>query len=229
MIFRLQLLTALPTLGSWVREKGRPYTLLEALNFAQCRLSIAVPRGVEFSGLHDLEGLRIATSYPHILQSYLTKKAINASIYEISGSVEVSPGIGLSDAIFDIVSTGSTLASNGLTEVFTVMESQAVLLRHNDLHPEKLELIRQLQFRIQAVKQGSRNKYILLNAPNTKIDTIIKILPGMKSPTIMPLAMEGWSSLHSVISEEAFWENIEALKSADAQGILVIPIEKMII
>jgi ATP phosphoribosyltransferase len=210
-------------------EKGLPFMLIEKLNFAHCRLSLALPKSVEFTGLETFQGMRIATSYPKILQKFLEENKIMASIHEISGSVEAAPGIGLADAIFDIVSTGSTLTGNGLKEVYHVMESQAVLVAYANLSQEKISLIRQLQFRIQAVRQGRQNRYILLNAPNDKIDEITNLLPGMKSPTIMPLAMDGWSSLHSVIPEEAFWEKIEALKAAGAQGILIIPIEKMIV
>ncbi|HDR04153.1 MAG TPA: ATP phosphoribosyltransferase [Candidatus Marinimicrobia bacterium] len=210
-------------------EKGMPYKLVEKLNFAHCCLSLALPKSVDFNGLETFHGMRIATSYPKILQKFLQEKGISASIHEISGSVEAAPGIGLADAIFDIVSTGSTLTGNGLKEVYRVLKSQAVLVRYADLPVEKLTLIQQLQFRIQAVRQGQQNKYILLNTPNEKISEITGLLPGMKSPTIMPLAMEGWSSLHSVIPEEAFWEKIEALKATGAQGILVIPIEKMIV
>jgi len=211
------------------REKKRPLTIIERLGFARCRLSIAVPKSMEYRNANDLSGLNIATSYPNILKSFLDKEKIAAKIHEISGSVEIAPGIGLADAIFDIVSTGSTLLSNGLREVETVMRSEAVLVAAENLLTAKQELLDKLLFRIRAVQTAGNRKYILLNAPNDRIDDICTLLPGMKSPTIMPLSTEGWSSIHSVIEEDEFWEKIEALKIAGAQGILVIPIEKMIL
>ncbi len=211
------------------REKARPLKIIERLGFARCRLSIAVPKSMDYQSVADLNGLNIATSYPTILKEYLNENKICANIHEISGSVEIAPGIGLADAIFDIVSTGSTLLSNGLKEVETVMQSEAVLVANNDISDEKQELLQKLLFRIRAVQTAANRKYILLNTPNDRIDEICKLLPGMKSPTILPLSIEGWSSLHSVIEEDEFWEKIEALKKAGAQGILVIPIEKMII
>jgi ATP phosphoribosyltransferase len=209
-------------------EKARPLTIVEKLGFARCRLSIAVPKNTEYSGPSDLNGLSIATSYPNILMKYLEEKQITAKINEISGSVEIAPGIGLGDAIFDIVSTGSTLLSNGLREVETVLKSEAVLVSGPELSDDKKTILRKLLFRMRAVNEARNRKYILLNTPNDRIEQICKLLPGMKSPTIMPLSTAGWSSLHSVIEEDVFWDKIEALKAAGAQGILVIPIEKMI-
>lgn len=210
-------------------ESGKPLSLIRRLGFARCRLSIAVPKQMNYRSPEDLEGKSIATSYPGILKRYLEEHSIDANIHEISGSVEIAPGIGMAEAIFDIVSTGSTLLSNGLKEVETLMESEAVLIGRDDLESEKKEILTQLLFRMQAVGKARDFKYILLNTPNEKIQEITKLLPGMKSPTVMPLAQEGWSSLHSVIHEDDFWQNIEKLRDAGAQGILIIPIEKMIL
>lgn len=210
-------------------EKRRPLRVIERLGFARCRLSIAVPKDREYHGSDDLSGLNIATSYPNILQQFLEKNRIRATIHEISGSVEIAPGIGLADAIFDIVSTGSTLLSNGLREVETVLRSEAVLVAGENVSAENQNLLDRLVFRIRAVQRAGNRKYILLNAPNEQIEAICELLPGIKSPTIMPLSTAGWSSIHSVIAEDEFWEKIEALKAAGAQGILVIPIEKMIL
>ena len=212
-----------------VREKDRQVEIIERLGFARCRLSIAVPKQMNYTGLEDLNGLKIATSYPNILRKFLKEKALQAEIYEINGSVEIAPSIGLADVIFDIVSTGSTLLSNGLKEVETVLKSEAVLIANKNLSKDQKALLDQLVFRLHAVLKAKNFKYILLNVPNEKIDTICNILPGMKSPTVMPLALKGWSSLHSVIEEKAFWEVIQQLKQNGAQGILVIPIEKMIL
>ena len=212
-----------------VQEKGKDLLIAERLGFARCRLSIAVPKSMIYRDAKDLNNLKIATSYPVILQSFLDKNAIKAEIHEINGSVEIAPSIGLADVIFDIVSTGSTLLSNGLKEVETVMNSEAVIVTKPDIDPDKEAILEKLLFRIRSVQKAAAYKYILLNAPNDKIDEICSLLPGMKSPTIMPLAMENWSSLHSVIREDDFWENIENLKNKGAQGILVIPIEKMIV
>ena len=212
-----------------VEEKERPVTVIEHLGFARCRLSIAVPREMRYTSLQSLNGLRIATSYPRILGKFLQEHRIKAQIHEISGSVEVAPGIGMADAIFDIVSTGSTLIGNGLVEVETVMHSEAVLVASSDLSAEKSRILESLLFRFRAVMKARRHRYILLNAPNEALEEIARILPGMKSPTVMPLALPGWSSVHSVIQEADFWEIIESLKAAGAQGILVIPIEKMIL
>lgn len=210
-------------------EKGKELAIEERLGFAKCRLSIAVPKAMTYQSVKDLNGLKIATSYPRILSKFLERNAINAEIHEINGSVEIAPGIGMADVIFDIVSTGSTLLSNGLKEVETVLHSEAVLVSRKDLPAEKRDLFDKLLFRIRAVRKAANYKYILLNTPDEKIPEICAILPGMKSPTIMPLAIPGWSSLHSVIREDDFWEIIENLKGNGAQGILVIPIEKMIL
>ncbi|MCK5034147.1 MAG: ATP phosphoribosyltransferase [Calditrichia bacterium] len=209
-------------------EKGENLNISTKLGFAKCRLSIAIPKHFEYNSIKDLTNKRIATSHPKILDRFLNEKNIKADIHHISGSVEISPGIGLADAICDIISTGSTLLSNGLKEVDLVMKSEAVLISHPDLKADRKKVLNQLLFRLRAVKKAGNYKYILLNTPNDKIEQICEILPGMKSPTIMPLAEEGWSSLHSVIRENDFWEKINNLKTAGAQGILVIPIEKMI-
>ncbi len=211
-----------------VKEKGKPVTVVHKLGFARCRLSIAVPKGMDYRSKKDLNGLKIATSYPNILKEFLEEQGIQAQIHEINGSVEIAPSIGLADVVFDIVSTGSTLLSNGLREVETVMQSEAVLIAGSRLSSREQALLNKLIFRIQAVQRAENYKYILLNAPNENIEKISSILPGMKSPTVMPLALQGWSSVHSVIKEDDFWEVIEKLKENGAQGILVIPIEKMI-
>ena len=210
-------------------EKGKKLTISKKLGFARCRLSIAVPKQMPYQGIRDLGGLSIATSYPKILQQFLDENTVQASIHVISGSVEIAPGIGMAEAIFDIVSTGSTLVGNGLKEVETVLQSEAVLIANQDLTPEKTEILDTLVFRIDAVMRARNYKYILLNTPNDKIDEICALLPGMKSPTIMPIATQDWSSVHSVIREDDFWQSIEKLREAGAQGILVIPIEKMIV
>ena len=211
-----------------VREKGHKLQIVERLGFARCRMSIALPRSENYRGAKQLDGKKIATSYPNILGEFLSEKQINAETHVISGSVEIAPGIGLADAIFDIVSTGSTLISNGLQEAEVVMASEAVLVSKPDLNPGKKEILEKLLFRIRAVRKSRDNKYILLNAPNNALDEIIEVIPGMKSPTVMPLAEEGWSSVHSVLNENEFWEVIDRLRELGAQGILVIPIEKMI-
>ena len=211
-----------------VKEKKRDVQIAHKLGFARCRLSLAVPKAMSFQSLADLNGRKIATSFPNILREFLQENAIQAEIHEINGSVEIAPSIGLADLIFDIVSTGSTLLSNGLKEVHTVMKSEAVLITSPSLPQKAAELLGKLIFRIRAAQRAASYKYILLNAPNESIAKISEILPGMKSPTVMPLAMEGWSSVHSVIKEDDFWEVIEKLKENGAQGILVIPIEKMI-
>jgi ATP phosphoribosyltransferase len=192
-------------------------------------LSLAIPKNENFDGPASLQGKKIATSYPFLLQKYLDKHKVNAEIHEISGSVEIAPGIGLADAVADLVSSGSTLFMNGLKEVETILKSQSVLIRNVKLSEEKLALIEKLLFRIRAVKKAKRYKYILLNAPNDQLEKIISLLPGMKSPTVLPLAETGWSSVHSAINEDEFWDKIEALKAAGAEGILVVPIEKMIL
>ncbi len=211
-----------------VLEKAKPVCIVDRLGFAKCRLSLAIPEWEKYDGVEYFNKKRIATSYPAILRKYLDEKNISAKIEEISGSVEIAPSIGLAEAIFDIVSSGSTLISNRLKEVEVVCKSEAVVIAPNRLDGPKQKILDQLLFRIHAVLRAKNNKYILLNAPNKNLDTIIKLLPGIKSPTIMPLAEKGWSSLHSVVNENEFWEVIEKLKENGAQGILVIPIEKMI-
>lgn len=210
-------------------EKEKQVTVVEQLGFGKCRLSLAIPRNEEFGGAKSLQGKRIATSYPVLVQQYLDSNQVQAEIHEISGSVEIAPGIGLADAVADLVSSGSTLFMNGLKEVETILKSQAVLVRNNNLTELQLQLLDKLLFRIRTVKKAKRNKYVLLNAPNDQLDKIIGLLPGMKSPTVLPLAETGWSSVHSVLSEDEFWDKIEQLKAAGAQGILVVPIEKMVI
>ncbi len=212
-----------------VKEKMKSVEIIEKLGFGKCRLSLAIPKNGEIRTSADLEGKKIATSYPVILSGFLKNKKINASIHEISGSVEIAPRIGLADAICDLVSSGSTLFTNELKELETILNSEAVLISSMNLTPGKKNILDKLLFRIQAVKKAKNNKYVLLNAPNEKIETICSLLPGMKSPTILPLAESGWSSIHSVINETDFWNVIENLKSNGAQGILIIPIEKMII
>ena len=209
-------------------EKGKNVEIIEALGFGKCRLSIAVKKTDEYGTAGFLQGKKIATSYPVLTQKFLNENRINAEIHEISGSVELAPGIGLADAVCDLVSSGSTLFMNGLQEVQTILKSQAVLIRQHEMENELQKIISQLLFRIRAVKKAKNNKYVLLNAPNDSLDKILPLLPGMKSPTVLPLADEGWSSVHSVLPEDEFWEKIEALKNAGAQGILVVPIEKMI-
>lgn len=212
-----------------VLEQKKQIETIQKLGFAQCRLSLAIPKEESYNGIQYFEGKKIATSYQEILSNYFQEKNINAQIEKIGGSVEIAPGIGLSDAIFDIISTGSTLLTNGLKEVETVVESEAVLVSNNDLSDDKKDILKKLLFRINAVKEASESKYILLNAPNENLEKIINILPGMKSPTVLPLAESGWSSIHSVIKEDQFWEVIEKLKNEGAQGILVLEIEKMIL
>lgn len=212
-----------------VREKNKIVDSIEKLGFGKCRLSIAIPRNGQLKSISDLNGKKIATSYPVILNTFLNEKKIAASIHEISGSVEIAPRIGLADAICDLVSSGSTLFTNELKEIETILFSEALLIGNKALSPEKKIILESLLFRIRSVKKAKNNKYVLLNAPNDKLDTICSLLPGMKSPTILPLAESGWSSVHSVINESDFWNVIEQLKANGAQGILIIPIEKMII
>ncbi|GAA0880130.1 ATP phosphoribosyltransferase [Algoriphagus jejuensis] len=210
-------------------EKDKDVDTLKKLGFSKCRLSLAVPKGQDYSGIGYFEGKNIATSYPKILGDYLKTQKINAEIHEISGSVEIAPSIGLAEGIFDIVSSGSTLMMNGLKEVEEVFKSEAVLIGNKNLADWKKVILDKLLFRINAVQTGKSNKYVLMNAPNDSIQRIIELIPGMRSPTILPLAQEGWSSIHSVLSEDQFWENIEELRAAGAEGILVVPIEKMVI
>lgn len=208
-------------------EKQKAGEIIKRLDFAKCRLAMAVPRTTDYTGIGWFEGKNIATSYPNIVSDFLKRHNITAGIHEISGSVEIAPGIGLADAICDIVSTGSTLLSNGLKEVELVMKSEAVLVARK-LDATKKQILNNLVFRMEAVQQASNNKYILLNCPNEAIEPITNVIPGMKSPTILPLSKPGWSSLHSVVDENDFWEKIDQLKKLGAEGILVIPIEKMI-
>lgn len=210
-------------------EKAKKADIVEKLGFGKCRLSIAVSKSDEYMGPFSLQDKKIATSYPVIVQQFLDRNEVRAEIHEISGSVEIAPGIGLADAIADLVSSGSTLFMNGLKEVEPIFQSQAVLIRNTSLDPARQELLDKLLFRIRSVKKAKNNKYVLLNAPNENLKEIISLLPGMKSPTVLPLAEPGWSSVHSVIREDDFWEIIEKLKNAGAQGILVVPIEKMIL
>lgn len=210
-------------------EKDKDVTTLKKLGFSKCRLSLAIPKGQEYSGIEYFQGKNIATSYPKILGDYLESKNIQASIHEISGSVEIAPSIGLAEGICDIVSSGSTLMMNGLKEVEEIFRSEAVLIANKDLEESKKQIVDKLLFRMNAVQKGKSNKYVLLNAPNESLEKIVSLIPGMRSPTILPLAQEGWSSVHSVLNEDQFWENIEELRAAGAEGILVVPIEKMVI
>jgi len=212
-----------------VFEKDKDVTVIEQLGFASCRLSLAIPKDETYTGPGYFMNKKVATSYPKVLTDYLNKNKITAEIEEISGSVEIAPGIGLADAICDIVSSGSTLLTNGLKEVETIFKSQAVIISNRNLGKEKQAILDSLLFRIRAVKNAKENKYILLNAPEKSIAEICAILPGMKSPTILPLVEKGWCSLHSVVKEDEFWVRIDQLKAAGAEGILVIPIEKMIL
>ena len=209
-------------------EKNKEVEIVDRLGFGKCRLSIAIPKNQKYKSINDLDGKRIATSYSMVLSKYLKKNKIKAEIHEISGSVEIAPGIGLADAICDLVSSGSTLFTNGLKEVEVILKSEAVMIANTNLSKDQKAILERLLFRINAVKKSKKNKYILLNAPNKNLDAICKILPGMKSPTILPLADKGWSSVHSVVDENEFWDIIEKLKDKGAEGILVVPIEKMI-
>ncbi|MEI7524794.1 MAG: ATP phosphoribosyltransferase [Mariniphaga sp.] len=212
-----------------VSEQQQNVDIIKHLGFSKCRLSLAIPKDSEYDGLEWFSGKKIATSYPRILKSFLAENNLVANTHFIAGSVEIAPGIGLADAIFDIVSSGSTLVSNRLKEVHNIMDSEAVLVATPNLSKEKQHILDELIFRIEAVEKGRGKKYIMLNAPNDKLEQIIKVLPGMTSPTIMPLARNGWSSLHSVINESEFWVVIGNLKKNGAEGILVLPIEKMIL
>lgn len=210
-------------------EKDKEVLTLKKLGFSKCRLSLAIPKGQEYPGVQYFQGKSIATSYPKILGDFLHSKNIQAEIHEISGSVEIAPSIGLAEGIFDIVSSGSTLMMNGLKEVEEVFKSEAVLIGNKNLADWKKAILDKLLFRINAVQTGKSNKYVLMNVPNSSIPRITELIPGMRSPTILPLAQEGWSSVHSVLSEDQFWENIEELRAAGAEGILVVPIEKMVL
>ncbi len=210
-------------------EKGKNVEIMHRLGFSKCRLSIAILKNADYQSIKDLEGKNIATSYPRILQNYLAENHVSAAIHEISGSVEIAPSIGLAEAICDLVSSGSTLFSNGLKEVETIFKSEAVLISQKNLSVGKAALLGKLLFRIKSVQNARKNKYILLNAPKSKVEEIKKLLPGMRSPSIMELADKDWVSMHSVINENDFWNVIDALREAGAEGILVIPIEKMIL
>jgi ATP phosphoribosyltransferase len=210
-------------------EKGEGIGIVEKLGFSSCRVCIAVPKTDAYNSIKDLEGKRIATSYPNTVQQFLNKNGVKANLHIINGSVEIAPNIGLADAICDIVSSGSTLFKNNLKEVDTILKSEAVLAVSPKLNQERKAILDTIQFRIQSVLKGRNSKYVLLNAPNDKLQDIIDVLPGMKSPTVLPLAEEGWSSVHSVISKNQFWDVIDDLKSKGAQGILVCPIEKMVL
>lgn len=212
-----------------VLEKQQRVEVLRHLGFSKCRLSLAIPKEVKYDGLQWFNGKKIATSYPKILIDFMRENGITADVHVISGSVEIAPGIGLADAIFDIVSSGSTLVSNNLAEVATVLQSEAVLIGSRKLSDEKQEILQELLFRIEAVKAAEGKKYILMNVPKAKLADVLAVLPGIKSPTILPLADEQWSSVHTVLPEKHFWEIINALKSAGAEGILVLDIEKMVL
>ena len=210
-------------------ERNEDAEIVKRLGFSKCRLSLAIPKDVDYPGLSWFEGKKIATSYPGILERYMRDNGIQTDIHVITGSVEIAPGISLADAIFDIVSSGSTLVSNRLKEVEVVMKSEALLIGNKQLSEEKKAILDELIFRIEAVKAAEDKKYVLMNIPTAKLDEIIEVLPGMKSPTVMPLAQEGWSSVHTVLDQKRFWEIIERLKALGAEGILVLPIEKMIL
>ncbi len=210
-------------------ERGENADVIERLGFSKCRLSLAIPKHEEYTGLDWFNGKKIATSYPGILNKFLTEKGIKADVHVIQGSVEIAPGIALADGIFDIVSSGSTLVSNNLKEVEVVMKSEALLIGNKDMDADKREILSELLFRFGAVRAAEDKKYVLMNAPTDKIADIIEVLPGIKSPTVMPLATEGWSSIHTVLDEKRFWEIIGQLKRLGAEGILVLPIEKMIL
>lgn len=210
-------------------EKGEDISIVEKLGFSKCKVSLAVPKSVKYTAVEDFEGKRIATSYPNTVKSYLNKKGVNAELHIINGSVEIAPNIGLADAICDIVSSGSTLFKNNLKEVEVMLQSEAVLAVSPKISEERKEILKKLQFRIQSVLKARNSKYVLLNAPNDRLDDIVALLPGMRSPTVLPLAEKGWSSVHTVINKDKFWEVIHELKKAGAEGILVCPIEKMVV
>ena len=210
-------------------EKGEDAEIIKRLGFSKCRLSLAIPKDIDYPGVPWFNGKKIATSYPEILNKYMSERGIVSEVHVITGSVEVAPGIGLADAIFDIVSSGSTLVSNRLREVEVVLKSEALLIGNKNLSPEKIEILNELLFRLNAVQTAEDKKYVLMNAPKDKLEEIINVLPGMKSPTVMPLAQEGWCSVHTVLDQKRFWEIIGRLKALGAEGILVLPIEKMIL
>lgn len=210
-------------------EKGEDIIVAEKLGFSKCKVSLAVPKSTKYDSVKDLEGKRIATSYPNTVMNYLKNKGVKAELHIISGSVEIAPNIGLADAICDIVSSGSTLFKNNLKEVEVMLKSEAVLAVSPWITEDRKQILKKIQFRIQSVLKGRQSKYVLLNAPNDKLNDVIALLPGMRSPTILPLAEEGWSSVHTVINKDKFWEVIDELKRAGAEGILVCPIEKMVL
>ncbi len=210
-------------------EKGEDISIAEKLGFSKCKVSLAVPKSVKYNSVNDFQGKRIATSYPNTVKSYLKEKGVEADIHIINGSVEIAPNIGLADGICDIVSSGSTLFKNNLKEVEVMLKSEAVLAVSPKITEERKEILKKLQFRIQSVLRARQSKYVLLNAPNDKLPQILELLPGMRSPTVLPLAEEGWSSVHTVIAKDSFWEVIDELKQAGAEGILVCPIEKMVL
>lgn len=210
-------------------EKGEDIEIAEKLGFSKCKVSLAVPKSVKYKSVQDFEGKRIATSYPNTVRNYLKEKRVNADLHIINGSVEIAPNIGLADAICDIVSSGSTLFKNNLKEVEVMLKSEAVLAVSPKISEERREILKRIQFRIKSVLQARQSKYVLLNAPNEKMESILALLPGMRSPTVLPLAQEGWSSVHTVINKDKFWEVIHELKEAGAEGILVCPIEKMVL
>jgi len=209
-------------------EKGRKVDTIEMLGFGKCRLSVAVPKAMEYDSVQSLQGKRIATSYPQLVKQFLQSNNIQASIHEISGSVEIAPGIGLADVVADLVSSGGTLFMNGLKEVDVILDSQAVLVANSKIDADKKEILEKLLFRMRSVRKAKKSKYVLMNVPNENLDQVIALLPGMRSPTVLPLAESGWSSVHSVLSEDEFWDRIEKLRGAGAEGILVVPIEKLI-
>lgn len=210
-------------------EKGDSLRIVERLGFSKCRVSLAIPKNVKYASIDFFEGKRIATSYPNTIKNYLAEKGIETELHIINGSVEIAPNIGLADAICDIVSSGSTLFKNNLKEVEVILQSEAVLAVSPSISEESAAILNKLQFRIQSVLKGRDNRYVLLNAPNNKLEEIMKLLPGMKSPTVLPLADKEWSSIHSVVKQDIFWDVIDRLKEAGAEGILVCPIEKMVL
>jgi ATP phosphoribosyltransferase len=209
-------------------EKGRKVDTIEMLGFGKCRLSVAVPKAMDYSGVQSLQGKRIATSYPQLVKKFLQSNNVQASIHEISGSVEIAPEIGLADVVADLVSSGGTLFMNGLKEVEVILDSQAVLVANSKIDADKKDILNKLLFRMRSVRKAKKSKYVLMNVPNENLDQVIALLPGMRSPTVLPLAESGWSSVHSVLSEDEFWDRIEKLRGAGAEGILVVPIEKLI-
>lgn len=210
-------------------EKGRKVDIIELLGFGKCRLSVAVPKSMDYHGVKALEGLRIATSYPQLVKQFLQTSNVQATIHEISGSVEIAPGIGLADVVADLVSSGGTLFMNGLKEVEVILDSQAVLVANSSISDEKKLILEKLLFRMRSVRKAKKSKYVLMNVPNDNLAQVLTLLPGMRSPTVLPLAESGWSSVHSVLSEDEFWDRIEKLRAAGAEGILVVPIEKLIL